>query len=288
MISLDSLISEIYANKHREILVELSKYNLLDVFQNAVNHLNKVVSLKKPLRISAVTSSHITNINNVMKEIEDSGEKAKLKMYCADISRELLLHFIRHSNKSLEQTIQEIKDSLEDVMSINGYDKEDFDNYFDLGILERTLKSGLENLRSRSLILEVPNYYYEWKSKSMDNDLDDLASNLKTEKIISDKREFKKLFRPHSEDIQVRFDRDSLIFLVILFSRLHDLKVIKCVGKNGGKFVPLKLYGFDFDKNLLMSNLDPRRLKERIFKSPQKHKKIVQKVEKWVQPYIPE
>ena len=164
----------------------------------------------------------------------------------------------------------------------HGYDYTGLNRVFPIEDLVKFAKDTLNSSEENNLVVNPPVFWYDWNG--VDYDLDTLSRDLKSQNIISGTKNFKELFKYHKGEMQVRFNRNNIDFIIVLFDSLYQKGLIIPKGINSGKFHPLKLYAVDFDEKPLLEK-EPKAIKYRIVKNKANYSALSSKVEKWTKSY---
>jgi hypothetical protein len=264
--TLESIIDDLYQDKERSIQL-LKRHNLYDILENVIKDLNQTIE-KKPfdaVRTPEIAATFLTAINSRLSTIQDPDQKQHLELVLRDIGQDLMRKIVPVA-KQPKKVFNGIKSALQSAASINGYN---------FPALTKLLK--METLESE-LVSDAAIYYYSWKGKN--EDLDELAENLKADNLLQSVREFKRLFNKHNDpNLQVRFAKEGLEFLLALFDELKSRKLISPKG-NKGHFQPIRAYAVDFENNILIDK-SPKTIKYIAQRDAENWSKLTLKAKNW-------
>lgn len=269
---LKNLIDRIFVNKNEEIFLLLKKMELdkfISNFSTKLNGLNNTDFEQGKNIVGTLASTYLTRLNFVLEKINSVEEKKELEYILSEISNEFIHQLLQKKGISKKNLLTEIRDSLITTCQINNWNTELLLKKIRIDLLHTiSVKSdsSINSLRKIS--------YYLWLGNH--KEFNELAYNLKDQKTIKSISEFKKLFSPHTGKLTVRIDSEKINFMIILFDQLKVKKLIKPCGTKG-HFFPLKMYGVDFNKNVLIKT-DPKRIKELILRNNLHYQKLLKEV----------
>lgn len=279
-----SLIKEIFVDKEEYIIALINKHNL----DQPLERLVKVVEarIKNPVNgLDGIPGIFLTTINdNFLACISDGDEKREVEYLIREIAMYLLVKYIQSSNSSKYDITRSLRFELKTACDYHGYNYHELNRVFPIEDLVSFAKDTSKSGDRDNLIVNPPTFYYDWIGNNYD--LDTLSRDLKSQNIISGIRNFKGLFTHHTGEIVVRFNRDYLDFIIVLFDRLYKKGLLIPKGINGGKFHPLRLYAVDFEEKSLIEK-DPKAIKYRIIKNKSHYKALSDKVERWIKDFKP-
>lgn len=283
---LHDLVAEVFVDKRDVVIRTLQKRELDDCIIraiNAVDNADNIQSLSDKTFVSSLSSSFLTNINTRVGKIADQEEKEKVEYMVGELSKQVLVRVINRSKSPANEILKYITSGLKTACLINGW------NYSELSkIMSFDLLHSIAATDSvKNLVEENPKKngicFYAWNGEN-EEDLKDLAYNLKDRKTIKSTAEFRKLFAKHDGKLKVRFDSSHLDFVIVLFDELNTKGLIKPKGEKAKHFTPLKAYAIDFEKELLIKT-EPKHIKYRISRNKVNHTILKGMANKWIQGY---
>jgi len=264
ILKVDDIIHEIFFNDTQQAIDKLKEYNLFEIIEKHINSINPTLD-----NFSTIATSLLSSINSILKGISNEEDKSYLEYLISDIANHIIKKFFSEGYINSREII-ELDIQFKTVCKVHGYNYNDFQRLLPLQKIGEYLIINQSNEGTTKIA------YYEWTNK--DYILDELAKNLKSEKIIHSVKDFKKLFS--SQPVKVVFDKEQIDFIIILFDELYSLNYIKPKVKKG-HFLALKENAIDQDQKTLFKN-DMKHLNYSIKKNTAKCNKIRLKVEKWL------
>lgn len=287
---LADLIAEIFVDKQDEILNKLKKYDLEDCMFQALNTIansNNLNSLSDESFVSSLSSSFLTNINTKIANIQVLDEKVNIEYIIREISNQILILLIQKSANPPKKVLNHIIYGLKVACEINSWDFEELERKMSFNLLHVVAaKDHSKNSLFDTTKQQIANGFYHYDWMGSEEDLEDLAYNMKDNKVIKSTAEFKKLFKQHNCNLSVRFDSSHIDLVIVLFDELNVKKLIQAKGQKAKHFTPLKAHAVDFDKNNLIIK-EPKQIKFRITKNKRNHSSLKVKVHKWIDRYEP-
>lgn len=279
---LKNIFEKIYPDQDiSQITSLIEKYKLASILNNLLEHVKSAVEEMQTKEIStttitAIATSLLAGVNNKLYIINNSDEKKDLELLISDIANELLCQLLQKYKRNKTQLLFEITESLKTTCEINGYNTDALLQIFPLDKITKWAS----NIESNSLedIFTSPPIYYFWLASP--HNLDELCYTLKDKKVIESIKNFKLLFKAPTNRIKVKFNASHKETIIVLFDILYDKQLISTKGRKG-HFLPLKVYGVDFDNNILFQN-DPKTIKYTVKKNKSKWLGINEKIEKWI------
>lgn len=274
---LKSLIDRIFVNKQEEIFILLEKYDLANFLSGFISKIDDFeISPDLEHRvITSLSSTFLTRINTILEKVENLEDKTQLEYILSEISNELIFQIVQKEGISKEDILKSIKGALITTSEANGWKTTDLLKMIKIDLYHSITAKSQAPLKINKV---TPIVYYEWLKD--ENLLDQLAYDIKSHKMIKSVKEFKSLFQSHDGDIRVHFNREKLDLLIVFFDQLKCRNFIKMKGARG-HFVPLKEYGIDFDKKVLIKT-QPKRIKESITKNEYKFKLLLETTDKLI------
>jgi hypothetical protein len=261
MKDIKSILSTKYENSN-EILELLSKFELENIISNAIEKIEMKIKIKDFEELPKISGIILNEINSKIKNVKDDTEKRKLEYFLSDLFQDYIeqINKLPDSQKILYDLISNIRTACE----YNGY------NYTELNNL-------LSLEKQTSVIKKHTNeFYYEWLGE--DYELDEITRELLDKKYIYSIREFKKLFKPHTGNLYIKFNKIYKDELIVFLQILKEEKLIKPRGKgNSGHFTPFVKYAIDNEnKFIIEKNINKEH--ERIKKNKEKYPLIKEKM----------
>jgi|GEM_PF-2759335 len=280
--STEELLSQIYPPKDcipTKHLLE--KYNLSKVILIAVNKVYEACNQPSSaatnnnliFQFSSISSSFLTSINSKISLITNLEEKRQVELIVSDIAFELLKGILDKFSGDNILLLKAISDALQTACEFNGY------NFS--GMLERFPLQKYIDVQPKNkvaIVYPVKPVYYKWHSLPVN--LDELAVILKSKNAIRSVKEFYKLFEYPKEKVLVSFNREFHDEIFVLFDVLFAKGFVSTVGGKG-HFLPIKLYGVDFENNPLI-NSEPKTIKYTLKKNAKKWLELNTQIDKWL------
>lgn|SRR3989338_5430076 len=274
---LKSLIDRIFANKQDEIFSLLQKHGFEKFLSGFIAKIDEIEisDVAEYNHVTSLSSTFLTRINSVLENVSNVDDKEQLEHILGEISNELIFRIVQKGGVAKNKVLTIIKDALITTCSANGWNADELFKMIKLDLFHSlTVKTEI------SLKLDISKsnntvHYYEWLRDEIL--LDQIAHDLKDMKIVKSVAEFKGLFGKHDGFLRVRMNREKLDFIFILFDQLKGRNYIKMRGSRG-YFTPLKEFGVDFEKNVLIKR-PPKRIKEAIIKNEAKHRSLLEKID---------
>lgn len=257
MKDLKSRLESKYENSN-EIIELLLKFSLDKIISNAILQIENKINNGKFDDLPKISGIILNEVNSVIATIKDKEEKTKLEYFLSDIFQDYILQInkLPDSQKIINDLIENIRTACE----YRGFNYVELDR---LLLLEKQTK----------VIKKFSNeLYYEWLRE--EHELDEITRDLIDKKYIYSIKEFKKLFKPHTETLFVKFNREYKDELIILFQLLKEEGLIKPKGKgSSGHFAPFVKYAID-NENKFFIEKPINKEHERIKKNIEKHRNI--------------
>lgn len=263
MAIIETILKEVFDSNIDEAISKLIEYDFYAPMEQIINRINTKLENKDINQIEVVAISFLQTVNTKINAITCIEDMLFLKKLIADIGSHLILKYFRIdgvTHKNLESLISAFKS----IAEVQGYDYAD---------IERRL--GIE--KSISFIKAKHNQkcvYYDWCLKQAD--LEFFIDDLKSDKIVSSKKELATLFTKTPQ--KVRFNRKDKEYIFILFDTLYEQKIIKPKLQKG-QFKPLVNNSVDFEKEILFEK-EPNKIKYTIKKNERKHQDIKERIHK--------
>jgi hypothetical protein len=261
MKDLKSRLAEKYENSN-ELLELLEKFNLDKVISNAIRQIENKITNEKFNDLPKISGIILNDINSVIETIKDKEEKTKLEYFLSDIFQDYILQINKLPNS--QRIINELIENVKTACEYRGY------NYMELDKL-------LSLEKQTHIIRKFTNeLYYEWLRE--DYELDEIIRDLKDKNYIYSLKDFKKLFKPHSETLFIKFNKTFTDEIIIFFQLLKEEKLVIPRGKgNSGHFAPFVKYAIDNENNFFIEK-PINKEHERIKKNVSKYQLIREKV----------
>lgn len=212
---LHDLVAEVFVDKQEDVIKALQKHDLDECITKviyAVENADNVESLSDKAFVSSLSSSFLTNINTRSSRISQQEEKEKVEYMIGELSKQVLVRLINRSEIPADEVLTYITKGLETACMINGWDYHELSRIMSFDLLHSVAATGSPNNLAEGKT-QISNYncisYYNWNGES-EEDLKDLAYNLKDRKTIKSTTEFRKLFRKHDGNLKVRFEPSHL------------------------------------------------------------------------------
>jgi len=260
MTSLFNKLSDRYQNVD-ELHLLLTKYNLEETINTAIESIDCKMTDNQIQELPKLSGIILNEINSVISNIENIGEKKKIEYLLSDIFQDYINIIL--TQKKSENIITEIIENLRIACEYRGYD---------YNILTNVL--GLEKITILKSKTRTKKKYYEWLKT--EGELDEISRDLYDKKIIFSVKEFKKLFKPTSDSFYVKFNSKFKDEVIVLFHIFKEEKLIMPKGTSG-HFSPLVQYAVDNENNFLI-NKAINKEHERIKKNSVRHSEIRQKL----------
>lgn len=273
---LNNLLGEIYPDKEAPIEL-LKKYDLEGLLEKSILKINAVLERPpvSPISLIPLAPSILLAVNIRLKFISDPNHKILLEILIADVASYLIEQMVKKSDRPAT-ALKELKISLENASDLEGYNFQ--------SLLSLLRYDYLETTYSKDKPIAIETFGYDWKGKP--HDLDLIAKKLYKQNSIKSIREFRELFSNHNNPaLRVMFSKDSLPFLFILFDELKRKKLIIPKGCNG-HFHPLRVYGMDFEKKILIAS-EPKLIKAGLKRDPEKLAILQNKANEWLNGITP-
>lgn len=264
--SIEFILNDIFYNGTKEAIKKLKKHNLYEILQKALIFYTNSIDENKINKLNVEFTKLIIEINTKLKKLSHSEEKEHIKYLFSNIGEHLISNLWEKKLINQKDLIQ-LNEFLKQIFDIHDYDFKDLSKR--ISFLNKYSQLSNDNQIHH-------NRYYEWNGKI--NCLDYISKNLKSEKLISSIKDFKKLFT--DEPILTRFDRNNNEFIVVLFDTLYEEKLIK-PKKTKGHLAPLKAHAVDFDEKVLFTK-EMKHIKYTIKKNESKYSKLRNKAKKWI------
>ena len=240
---MDTLLKKLnqkYQNAE-ELAALLSKFQLYALILQAITIIERKIAVNALADVPKVVGVIFYDINTAFLKIEDRSNKKRIEYLLTDLLEAYLDCIFKHNNSMV--VIQDIAEHIGITCEYLGYDfqKLSISIYFEkYAVLSPSVSSG------KCL-------YYEWLGET--EALDDIAKDLYDQKYIYSVKEFKRMFKPIKGDLKVRFNREKLDEVIILFQSLKELELIKSRGKNNsGHFAPFIAYAVDNENLVFIKN----------------------------------
>ena len=273
---MDSLLTKLnqkYQNAE-ELASLLSKFQLYPLILQAITIIERKIAVNALADVPKLVGVIFYDINTAFLKIEDRSNKKRIEYLLTDLLEAYLECIFKHNNSLA--VIQDIAEHIRIVCEYLGYDfqKLSISIYFEkYTVLSPSVSSG------KCL-------YYEWLGET--EALDDIAKDLYDQKYIYSVKEFKRMFKPIKGDLKVRFNREKLDEVIILFQSLKELALIKSRGKNNsGHFAPFIAYAVD-NENLVFIKNAINKEHERIKKNSELYIKRKNNIKKAILGNIPQ
>lgn len=249
MKDLKAILDSKYENSN-EIFELLQKFNLDKVISNAILQIESKIKNDKFDDLPKISGIILNDVNSVIANVTDKEEKTKLEYLLSDIFQDYIQQINRLPNS--QSIIKELIENIRTACEYRGY------NFFELDKL-------LQLEKETKLIKKFSNeLYYEWLRE--EHELDEIIRDLIDKKYIYSIKEFKKLFRPHTETLYIKFNKIYKDELIIFFHLLKEEQLAKPRGKgNSGHFAPFVKYAIDNENNFLIEkpiNKEHERIKK--------------------------
>lgn len=215
----------------RKIDLEASLNRMIDLIETALfdNNTSKV---------KAISGVILNEINTKIGKIKDLDEKKKIEYLLADIFQEYIENIAYQENG--KNILIQINENLKSTCDLLGYDYNAFSKIFNIDkhIILTPQRKNLNQL------------HYEWIGKSIE--IDEIAKDIYDKKWIYSVKEFKRLFKPVTGNLQIRCNREKKKELLLLFHILKEKGLIRPIGKgNSGHFAPFVKYAIDNEEKYL-------------------------------------
>jgi hypothetical protein len=222
----------------------------LEVFINdSIDHVEsitqdvRVANKLKADQIKTIAYSFLKRFNKAIAAVEDQLEKTQLKKLLVKIANGILFEIQQQSPGYADHVRKAIEQGLEQAVAIEGYDKKDFENYFQINYTD--ISTLTVTITKEAEFTE----YFNWNHKKAN--LQKLISLLhKDYYCLRSKTEFESLFdSPQNKDL-VRWDINKSDLLIVLIHQLYEADwIILKGGKGLWKIIKGRIV--DFDKNPL-------------------------------------
>ncbi len=253
--------------------------NTLSRFRSSVSQLDKSYN-QTQASLSALATSFLTTINIKLQLVKDELEKRELQNLVSDIATQMVNSIIEKYKGEAVALLRMIDESLIHTCEINGYNVHELRQIFPVHRFALIAEAAHNTPRIKKVAKDI---YYTWNSRP--ENLRDLAQTLKDKEVIKQIKSFENLFRPPVQNFAVLFNSEQRDMLIVLFQELYNRKLIRVKG-NRGYFVPLQLYGVDFEKRVLITEA-PRAISYAINKNQLKRKRLLEQVSKWLSGFEP-
>lgn len=255
--------------KNTYINTILEKNELIEILQKQVLYFNMYIKDDSMSDFNTTSITDLQVIKSKLNILENKKDIEFLKYLCSSIGN-YLIHKLLNQNRICATDLKSLNEALKNVSELRDY----------------AIEARLQLNRNADLIETKDTKepcicaYYEW----LQNDyfLDEISSNLRSEKIIRSVKDFKKLFTKNP--VQVAFDVESKEFIIVLFDLLYQKNIIKPKIRKG-HFVPLKEFSVDLDNKVLFKR-DMKQVKYSVKKNTEKYHKIEAKAMKWIGSYL--
>ena len=268
-VSIKFILNEIFFNEVDTALLKLKQYGFDVILEQKINLIYTRFQSKNISDIDIIASLFLQTVNTKLKEITDKEDELFVKYLLTDIGNHLILNFYKIETVTYKD-LEKLNNTFKSICEIEGYDYKDLENRIGL-------KSKIDLLRiDQDGVQEVKIVYYDWLVGN--SALDFLIDDLKSEKIIKVKNEFRSLFTKNP--LKTKINPEFKEFLFILFDTLYEHKIIKPRVKKG-HFSPLVQNAVDFDGSTLYIQ-KANSYKFTIQKNKEKYNKLKSKASKWI------
>ncbi len=271
--SVEKILSEIFFDEVGKAISKLKLHGFDIIVENEIAYFSKSMKQEKIYDLEIVAISFHQKINTKLQDVKNLEEKEYLKYLLSSIGKYLIEEFFINK-KVTHCVLEKLESAFESSAAIQGYNYSDFEKRLRLKRFISTTRNGNNEVNTKMNECKA-GYYEVLKSSEV---LDDIAMNLKAEKIIKSKKDFMKLFS--STPKKVNFNSEQKCFIITLFDVLYEHGIIKPKG-NKGHFVPLKNCALDFENKILFDK-EMKHIKSAIKKSKEKYNRLRSKAEKWL------
>lgn len=263
-VSIKFILNEIFFSEVDVALNKLKQYEFDVILEQKINLIYQRFQSKNISDIDIIASSFLQTVNTKLKGIINKEDELFVKYLLTDIGNHLINNFFKLKTVTYKD-LEKLKDAFKSICEIEGYNYKDLESR--IGLL-KVNQNGVQDAKP---------VYYDWLKS--DSSLDFLVHDLKTEKMIKIKNEFRSLFTKNP--LKTKINTEFKEFIFILFDTLYEKKIIKPRVKKG-HFSPLIQNAVDFDGNNLFLK-KANSYKFTIQKNKEKHKKLKKKSLKWIE-----
>lgn len=273
--SYEEIINEIYADKEKAIKL-FNKYDLEHVIRRAIEVVKSKTAIDspQPIRIGGMSALLLREVNTRLRNVPDQIEKRDLEVLISDIAFYLLNKVIRATKGDHVELLEEVKESLKDTCSSDGYDFNELVHFLNLNRLIELASTLRQKVNTKKATIEP---HYEWLGK--DYELDELSRTLKSANVIKSVKAFKSLFE-YTPQTGIEFNAEKVEHVVVLFDLLKERQLITTKGSRG-HLHPLKVYSVDFEKGVFVKK-EPKSINYALRKNQSKWSKLRIECGKWL------
>jgi hypothetical protein len=271
LFSVKDILEEIFFEDVRNEIQLLKDNHVYEIVESNLSHLRDKNEESIQRDFNTITLSFVQKINDHLKHVEDQSIKNRLKYILGEIGNYIIDSLV-NNNVLTHLELVTLDESLKSLSELNAYDYSDINMRLQIKRLIRNKSNG-NNVQK---VTANEKAHYLWLEKN--HKLDEITDNLYSEKIITSKKSFRKLFS--GEPIKVSVSNEKADFLFILFDVLHENRYIKPKGIQG-KFQPLCQNCVDLDGKILFKT-EPKYIKQKIKRTPKTHEKLRSKAETWI------
>jgi hypothetical protein len=262
---LEKIISENYFDS-AEIIVTIRKYHFETTLSPSLQKISYYIKSNKYHAIPNIVGTLLVSINDKI-QLAEGKEKRILEGLSSTLFTEQIAHL--NATKSGRECWDKCIPVLKDTCDFKNYNYEELSKLLKLDFIP------IDNSKKK---VNRPLPYYKWMGN--ETDLIEIIRDIQSKKWISKVSEFRKLFKPVSDENYVfNASSEHIDKLIILFDELKTQQLI-IPQKNKGHFYPLNRYGLDFDQKLFKK--EPKKYVESIKSKKPYYESIQKEVQKLI------